>query len=156
MIIVRQTNCIIKIGESKDYKKFEEVPVLIDTKKLTFSHGGVGLFSNGNDKFFTDNFQISPHTCYKTWETIKSVKVVPDSSNFYTENYESFTEKYFVEDPERAKNGPSKWKFADKIYGRDKVLIQSKDISDAGQFNERSIALLKNTYIKKKGIINLK
>ncbi len=83
-----QNNFEIRTGDDKKYANYRATPVVFTFNERTFSSGQVGLFTNGNEEFFADNFTIKPKFCQTEWKVNTKIHIMTDSANFFDEQYD--------------------------------------------------------------------
>jgi hypothetical protein len=77
----------IRIGSGIGYDKYSSLPVIFSLEDNSIKSGSFGIFVNGNDKFHFDKVHIVPKACWTAWKPNKKVKIIPNRSNIYEENY---------------------------------------------------------------------
>lgn len=87
LITARKDLIQIRIGSDSRYDKYSSLPVIFTIEDNTIKSGSFGIFVNGNDKFNFDKVHIIPRLCWTEWKPNKKVKIIPNRSSIYEENY---------------------------------------------------------------------
>ena len=85
LIIAVKQKITIKMGI--DDGKNLSLPIIFKVEDDSLISGSMGLFVNGNDKFYFDNINLKPISCWKPWKPSKKLKVISERSNIYEENF---------------------------------------------------------------------
>jgi hypothetical protein len=86
-IVAEKERITIKIGSDVTFGKYSSLPVIFSKFDGEIKSGTVGLFVNGNEKFYFDSLTLKANPCWTPWKPSKKVSVIPNRANLYEENY---------------------------------------------------------------------
>lgn len=144
-------NIIISFGDSETYQKYSKLPKIFNIEEPLFRQGTIGLFTNGNNKYYVDKLRIIPVSCWTPWEAKpKGIKIINSRANVYFESYKgNISKRYKQIDPMNSKRGPGEWMIRKNYHNRENVINQISELRDNSPNREHTMYILRNKYIKK-------
>lgn len=140
----------ISIGDSNSYAKYSSLPKIFVLDDSLFRQGAIGLFTNGNDKFYVDRIRVKPIKCWTPWvANKKAIKVINSRANIFSESYKGDVSlRYKHIDPKNSERGPGEWIVKRNYYNRDATINQVSEIRDKSPDRDHTIYVLKDKFLK--------
>jgi hypothetical protein len=142
----------IRFGDDKKFTDYKASPKIFEFQDITLPRGEIGIFVNGNNNFYFDNFKVRPLYCQTKWEMNPDIKIMSDSSDIFDEYYNmNINLKYDVKQALNLQDGPGNWLYKQSIGGRDTVIYQTSRAHDNSDFSEGTMLIRKNKILNKNG-----
>jgi hypothetical protein len=80
----------IRMGDRKKYTNYGAAPIIFEFEDIDFPKGEVGLFTNGNSRFYFDALEIKAFPCQTQWEPNKTsdFQIITNSARIYDELFD--------------------------------------------------------------------
>lgn len=136
------------IEKNKETVDHDNLDKIFQIKDNSFTKGAVGFGINGVTQVLIDKFSFKIEECMQPDSSIDSqiesseYYVPPDCNRFKEDYFGAIVQKYRVMDPQlESENGPSIWKYHQKMFERANVIYQSSPVR-SGHINQIGSILL--------------